>query len=92
MEALQEAMTDQSGTSLQYPPAGTRMARIIECLEAEAATLQEIRAYIRVPEQNVAQVKGLLTKLQHRGLVRKCGDMFWELVDPESASIVYFKN
>ena len=73
-------------TPLSFPKSGTMSARIIECLEAEPATLDEIAAYLRVP---CSQAKGLVQKLRARGLLRHRGEFKYELTDPEAASLAY---
>ena len=73
-------------TPLKFPRAGTLSARIIECLEAEPASIDEIAAYLNVPWE---QAKGLIQKLRGRGLVRHRGEFQYELTDPEAASLAY---
>lgn len=71
---------------LSFPKAGTLSARIIECLEAEPATVVEIVAYL---DSTTEQVAPLVQKLRGRGLIRHRGEFQYELVDPEAASLAY---
>ena len=79
---------DRNGckTPLKFQKAGTKSSRIIECLEAEPASIDEIAAYLNVP---LDQAKGLVQKLRGRGLVRHRGEFRYELTDPEAASLAY---
>lgn len=81
--------SDEEHTSdLKYPPAGTKMSKIVECLEAECADLREIADYLDSSTE-LPRIKGLLNHLLRRGLVRKKGDRQWELVDPVGAAMNY---
>lgn len=71
----------------RYPRSGSASARIIECLEAEPATLEEIAEYVGKSRGNT---KSLLNLLRVEGVVVRCGEMRWTLVDPIAASVAYF--
>ena len=73
-------------TPLKFPKSGTLSARIIECLEAEPATVAEIAAYLDI---TWSQAKRLVQKLRGRGLLRHRGEFQYELTDPEAASLAY---
>ena len=73
-------------TPLKFPKAGTMSARIVECLEAEPATVAEVAGYIREP---LPRTRKLLDWLRSRGLVRHRGEFQYELTDPEAASLAY---
>ncbi len=81
-------MTGRNGykTPLKFPRTGTMSARIIECLEAEPATADEVAGYIREP---LERTRKLLDWLRQRGLVRHRGEFQYELTDPEAASLAY---
>ena len=74
-----------------YPRPGTAKARVLECLEAESASTDEIAQYVGA---TLGTTKFWLHELKRDGIVRLIGysdlgySMF-ELVDPISISILY---
>lgn len=81
-----------NGQKIKYPRAGTFSARIVECLEAETATSDEVAVYLSF---DVLRVRKLLSRLQYKGVIRYLGPGGgqgkgqWGLVDPVSASLAY---
>lgn len=71
---------------LQYPKSGTKSAQVIECLEAESATVDEISRYLKVDS---VRARGIIQKLRGAGIVKHNGDSHYQLVDPEGASLAY---
>ncbi len=71
-----------------YPQPGTKLARVLECLEAESATLDEIAEYLG--EETTPKIAGALAiSLISENLVERVGIGKYQLKDPELVSLVY---
>ena len=77
---------DKSPNANTYPRVGTISAKIIECLEAEPATANEIGHYIDRTDQ---QARALMKHLMDKGIARHKGEFQYELIDAEQAAKVY---
>ena len=69
-----------------YPQPGTRQAQVLECLEAEPATCEEIARYLDTTPKIAAALAFLLIG---NNLVVRIGTGRYALADPELTSLVY---
>ena len=79
----------ENPSDLKYPKVGPSSAKIIECLEAEPAGVEEVVSYIGISEN---KTRSLLRWLRDRGIVRHNKEMKYELVDLIGASLAYHKE
>ena len=70
-----------------YPQPGTQSARLLECLEAEPATLDEIATYLDTTLDRAGALAAVLMNEQH--LVRRTSRAKYQLVNPELVSLIY---
>ena len=71
-----------------YPKPGTRLAQVLECLEAEPATAGEIAEYLG-DASKYKLAASLAFLLIGRGLVVRIGYGKYQLVDAELVSCIY---
>ncbi len=70
-----------------YPQPGTQMARILECLEAEPATCEEIAEYIDTTTK-IASALAIILMNDYK-LIARVSTGRYRLLDPELISLIY---
>lgn len=68
-----------------YPQPGTKMAQVLECLEAEPATCEEIAEYLGT----TPKIAGALAMVLMPELITRISKGRYQLVDPELVSLIY---
>ena len=69
-----------------YPAPGTKLAQVLECLEAEPATCEEISEYLSTT-MDIASA--LAIRLMGDGLVQRISKGRYQLMDPVLVSLIY---
>lgn len=74
-----------------YPRPGSIQAKILECLEAEPASTDEVALYVGASLRHVCNRLGEFKRAGHVRLVgfNSAGHAIYELIDPVSISLIY---
>ena len=70
-----------------YPQPGSGLAQVLECLEAEPATCEEIALYLNTTPKIASALAIVLMNERH--LVKRISQGKYQLIDPELVSLVY---